>query len=111
MMNKSEMQALIADEAAHEYFWEEYNRARARADAATLRRLELLCDALAILKLRRAGLDARRLIGALTKDAQYNHEHLGEAVNEGNYPTLVERRAFNQAALAWATPGAATRCE
>ena len=94
LLDQQEIQALVAHEVGHEYFWDEYARARRDDDRRRLRTLELLCDGVALVTLRRAGLDPQRLSTALEKIVRYNRERFRAARNEDDYPTIEERRAF-----------------
>jgi hypothetical protein len=101
LLEPDELQALVAHEVGHEYFWGEYARARADDDRPLLRKLELLCDGVAVLTLRRAGMDPGRLTSAIEKVLRYNRERFGPALNEGHYPTAGERRTFARRLVAW----------
>jgi Zn-dependent protease with chaperone function len=94
LLDSEELQALVAHEVGHEFFWNEYAAARRHDDAPELRRLELVCDGLAIVTLRRAGMDPKRLTSALEKVLRYNRDRFGAASNEHHYPSATERRAF-----------------
>jgi predicted SprT family Zn-dependent metalloprotease len=57
LLNQEEFAALVDHEIGHEYVWVEYRRAQNRHDHARIRELELRCDGIAVLTLRRLGLD------------------------------------------------------
>src|SRR6185436_1506668 len=57
LLEAEELQALVAHEIGHEYVWREFQDAARRRDNRRLRELELFCDGVAILTLRRAGVD------------------------------------------------------
>jgi hypothetical protein len=101
LLDSEELQALVAHEVGHEYFWSEYFRARRENDRSLLQTLELLCDGLAIVTLRRAGIDPQRLTSALEKIAQYNRDRFGAALNEDDYPAVGERRRFARRLVEW----------
>lgn len=101
LLDAEELQALVAHEVGHEYFWSEYFRARRDDDRSRLQTLELLCDGLAILTLRRAGVDPGRLTSALEKILRYNRDRFGAALNEGDYPAIGERRRFARRLVEW----------
>lgn len=101
LLDAEELQALFAHEIGHEYFWEESLRARRDHDRPLLQTLELLCDGLAIVTLRRAGLDPRRLTSALAKLGRYNRDRFGAAFNEADYPAFKVRRTFARRLLEW----------
>jgi hypothetical protein len=100
LLGPEELQALVAHEIGHEYFWGEYFRARRDDDRPALRKLELLCDGFAIVTLRRAGTDPAHLFSALEKLVRYNRERFG-ALNEDHYPAIGERRTFGRRLAAW----------
>jgi predicted Zn-dependent protease len=101
LLEPQELQALAAHEVGHEYFWNEYYRARQDDDRALLRRLELVSDGIAILTLRRAGADPRRLTSAIRKVVEYNRDRLGAPRNEDRYPAIGERRTFAERLVEW----------
>ena len=92
LLTSEELQALVAHEIGHEYVWQQYESAKTRKDAKRLRELELVCDAIAIVTLRRIGVAPERLESASEKVFWYNRERLGVALNNGNYPSLKARR-------------------
>jgi hypothetical protein len=101
LLDPEELQALVAHEVGHEYFWSEYFRARRDNDRSLLQTLELICDGLAIVTLRRAGTDPRRLTSALEKVLRYNRDRFGAALNEDDYPAIGERRRFARRLVEW----------
>ena len=101
LLDPEELQALVAHEVGHEYFWSEYFRARRDNDRSLLQTLELICDGLAIVTLRRAGTDPKRLTSALEKVLRYNRDRFGAALNEGDYPAIGERRRFARRLIEW----------
>jgi predicted Zn-dependent protease len=101
LLDAGQLQALVAHEIGHEFFWMEYVRARRDDDRAGLRRLELMCDGIAIVTLMRAGIDPARLTSALERVIRYNRDRVGAALNEDHYPTIAERRTFNRRLVAW----------
>lgn len=100
LLGLEELQALVAHEIGHEYFWGEYFRARRDDDRPGLRRLELLCDGVAIVTLRRARIDPAHLSSALERVVRYNRDRFG-ALNEDHYPAIGERRTFGRRLVAW----------
>lgn len=92
LVSSDELKALVAHEIGHEYIWQEYADAKASKDAKRLRELELVCDVIAIRTLVNLGLPPERLEIAVEKTSWYNRERFGVASNEGNYPSLNERR-------------------
>jgi Zn-dependent protease with chaperone function len=101
LLDAGELQALVAHEVGHEYFWDEYFQGRRDNSHSSLRRLELLCDGFAVITLQRVGLDPKRLTAALEKVGRYNRERFGVALTENNYPPLSERRRFVGRLVQW----------
>jgi hypothetical protein len=93
ILSEKEIQALLTHEIAHEYFWQEFQEARARADLKSLRRIELACDCVAASALARIGVSGDFLVSAIEKVYRYNRERFGVALNESAYPSVDERRA------------------
>jgi hypothetical protein len=87
-----ELAALVAHEIGHEYVWQQFADAKAHRDAGRLRELELICDAIAVRTLVHLGRRPERLQTAIEKTSWYNRERLGVALNEGDYPSLKERK-------------------
>jgi len=103
LVNKEEFAALVAHEIGHEYVWTEYQLAVRRGDSEHVRELELRCDGVAVLTLRRLGLKPERLIRAVEMLTWYNEQrHL--AVDWKEYVSRDERRSFIRAvaSLPWA---------
>ena len=101
LLDADELQALVAHEVGHEYFWGEYFLARRDNRQSFLRRLELLCDGFAVITLERVGVNPERLISALDKISRYNRDRFGVAVTETNYPALGDRRRFVERLVEW----------
>jgi Zn-dependent protease with chaperone function len=100
-LDAEELQALVAHEVGHEYFWDEYFRARRDNSQSSLRRLELLCDGWAVITLERVGLNPKRLTSALEKLVRYNRDRFGVALNDDDYPAVSERRRFVGRLVEW----------
>ena len=94
LLNAEELQALAAHEMGHEYIWQEYAEARRQKDTKGMRELELVCDAIAMRTLARAGVPPKQLQTAIEKVLWFNRERLGVALNEDNYPSAKERMAL-----------------
>lgn len=92
LMTSDELAALAAHEIGHEYVWQQFAGAKARRDTGRLRELELICDAIAARTLVRLDRAPVRLQTALEKMSWYNLERFGVALNEGDYPSLKERK-------------------
>ena len=101
LLDADELQALLAHEVGHEYVWTERERAFRLADRNSLKDLELVCDAIAIVTLHELGMDASRLMTAIQKIGRFNRQRFGSAINEKDYPTVAQRQAFAGAVTAW----------
>jgi hypothetical protein len=55
--SEAELRGIIAHELAHEYLWEERDRAFKEKDQSSLREIELFCDAVAAITLKAIGDD------------------------------------------------------
>lgn len=99
MVSADELQAMVAHEVGHDFFWTEYERARDSGDAAARSELELRCDAIAVLTLLELDLDPGLLISAARKLTRFN-ERLGTAADTGHYPSVAEREWFTRAVVA-----------
>src|SRR5215208_2340378 len=75
LLNAQEFAALVAHELGHDYLWRDYAIASQNGDHAAIRELELRCDGVAVLVLRRAGLSAELLVSALKTATWFNQEH------------------------------------
>jgi len=102
LLNAAELQASVAHEIGHEYVWAEYLDAARRNDDRRLKELELICDGVAILTLRRAGIDPGALVTATGKIARFNASSTGPSGNAHRYPSDSERKRFAQAIVVWA---------
>ena len=102
-LDADQLRAAVAHEAAHEYVWEEWQRADKRDDWKRLRELELVCDGIAVVILQQLGLETSSLIRAFEKLTYSNLLWLGSLPNPSRYPTLAERREFARKVAAWMT--------
>jgi len=105
LLSGEEFAALVGHEIAHEYVWTEYQLAVQRGDHAGLRELELRCDGIAALTLRRLGLNPDRLVSAVQTLTWYNEQRKFTA-NREDYVSRADRRAFIRvvAQLPWREP-------
>jgi len=101
LLEADELQALVAHEIGHEYFWAESFHARRDTNQSSLRRLELLCDGFAVVTLAHAGVSPHRLTSALDKIVRHNRDRFGGALNEDSYPSVTERRRFVGRLVEW----------
>jgi hypothetical protein len=65
-LSAEELQAVVAHELGHEYFWGELMAARQQKNHAAASAIELLCDGVAVITLQRLGLAPAKLISAFT---------------------------------------------
>ena len=103
VLDADQLRAAVAHEAAHEYVWEEWQRADKRDDWKRLRELELVCDGIAVVILQQLGLETSSLIRGFEKLTYLNLLWLGSPPNPSRYPTLAERREFAREVAAWMT--------
>jgi len=80
----------------------EYHEANKRHDNRRLKELELFCDGIAILTLRRVGLGPAPLLTATEKITTFNLLSTAPAWNAEKYPSAGERRRFARAVVKWA---------
>ncbi len=96
ILTQEELQAAVAHEMGHEYFWEEYELARKASDNEAIREIELRCDGIALITMNSLGLDATHLTSQVTKITRFN-ERLGATASENRYTSLGERMKFIRA--------------
>ncbi len=84
LLSVEELQASVAHEAGHEYIWAQYETARQRKDFERLQELEMYCDIVSVVTLRRAGIDPSRLISCFEELLRYTHERFGPHPNEAH---------------------------
>jgi hypothetical protein len=99
LVSAAELQALVAHEIGHDYFWDEYQHASQRNETRVLREVELKCDGIAALTLVELGIDPRVITSAVRKLTRFN-EKLGATANVRNYLSPSKRERFLQAVLA-----------
>ena len=92
-LSAAELQALVAHEIGHDYFWPDFEAAFARNDKNELQELELRCDAIAVLTLVALQLDPLTLADGLRKLARFN-DLIGATANADEYPSLRQRERF-----------------
>jgi hypothetical protein len=104
LLSVSELQAAVAHEIGHEYFWSEYGDTRLTPSAATRRTVELKCDGIAALTLLALRLDVSHLSSAMKKITQFN-EGRGARTQAVAYPSVGERERFLRSLLEMTTAG------
>jgi hypothetical protein len=105
VLSATELQALVAHEIGHDYFWEPYLSARSHGDTVALQEIELKCDVIAVLTLAALGLDPAALGRAARKMARFNVRVA--IANADEYPTPAERNEFLRVLVS--TRGASVR--
>jgi hypothetical protein len=98
LVSAVELQALVAHEMGHDYFWSDYQQARERRDLRALREVELKCDGIAALTLVALGLPPAALMSAERKVRRFN-ERINAVANADAYPSSSERERFIRAVV------------
>jgi hypothetical protein len=93
LVNAEEFSALVAHEIAHDFVWDDYRHAMQWADHARMQKLELRCDGIAVLTMRRLGLEPEHLVRAIRKMTRFNQRR-GAIARAADYLPLNERIAF-----------------
>ncbi len=97
LLTGSELQAISAHEAGHDFFWPRWESARAASNRESLQEIELLCDGLAILAAFSLRLDSSVWLSGLEKLESFNQQRFGAAAYDSSYPLFAERRRFAEA--------------
>lgn len=93
LVSGAELQALVAHEIGHEYFWADFEGTLERGDKRGRQELELKCDGIAVLTLIALGGDPASLRAGLRKQLRFN-EAIGAIANADDYPVLQDRERF-----------------
>jgi hypothetical protein len=99
LLTAHELQAVVAHELAHEYFSDEYEAARHDMRYDRVKEIELRCDGVSIITLRRLGLDPASLLSAVSKLTKFNDRRRFPN-NPNLVPSVEERADFSQAVIA-----------
>jgi hypothetical protein len=92
LVDTDELVALVAHELGHDYFWDAFDKARQEGDQRSLQELESRCDGIAVIAMGRMGVDAERLVSAVTR---LSHPKRGWTfANDTRYPPLDQRVRF-----------------
>jgi hypothetical protein len=78
---------MVAHESAHDRIWEQWEMAREREDHRLLQELELYCDGIAILTLRRLGIKVSKWMTGLEKMHRFNRQRFGLTFAIPRWPT------------------------
>ena len=90
LLIESELQAVVAHELAHEWYWDEYRLARGFNQDDKVQEIELRCDGIAILALVRLRLNPAQIISAMRKMGNYDRATAGA----NRYVAPCERLTF-----------------
>jgi hypothetical protein len=93
ILSAEELQAAVAHELGHEYFWDEFELARQQTHYTKLQELELRCDGIAVIALNELALNPENLIRAVKKLNRYNGRR-GTDTTVQRYVSLKEREGF-----------------
>jgi hypothetical protein len=98
LLTAEELQASVAHEIGHDYFWREYQVAEEQRRYKDMQEIELRCDGIAIVTLHRLGLDPSLMISTVARMMKFN-ERMGTMDKAHLYTSLDERRRFNRAMI------------
>lgn len=93
LVSAPELQALVAHEIGHDYFWSEFEGSRAQRDKQARQELELKCDGIAVVTLMVLELEPADLTAGLRRLWRFN-EALGATANADLYPPMRDRERF-----------------
>lgn len=94
ILTAPELQAVVAHELGHEYYWTRFELARQNHEYTELQELELRCDGIAVMTLEHLGLEPASLISAITKLNKYNAHPGSPSSQNQTYVAFNERVAF-----------------
>jgi len=84
LLSEKELQAAVAHEMGHEYFWHEFQEARRNKQYELMREIELRCDGIAVITLDQLGFDPANLISAISRIQTFNLKMM--PANSFSYP-------------------------
>jgi Zn-dependent protease with chaperone function len=93
ILTPEELQAIVAHELAHEYFWNEYELARQNKRLRVMQELELRCDGIAVITLVQLGFDPENLISGITRLMKFNERKGISTISDSHLP-LEDRTHF-----------------
>ena len=100
LLGVEELQAVLAHEIGHQYLSVAQARERALEAQRSVKDVELLCDAVAIVLLGDLEIDWSRLVAGIERITKYNWL-FDRNVEERTYPSFPERRKFAREVAAW----------
>lgn len=92
ILSAEELQAVLAHELGHEYYWNRFELARQNHDYSQVQELELRCDGIAVITLLNVGINPENLISAITKLNKHN-QRPGSPSSQ-DYVAFKERITF-----------------
>lgn len=98
LLTPEELQAVVAHELGHEYFPAEYEPARQSKQYESVKEVELRCDAVAVITMRRLRLNPGSLLSGVSKLTKFN-ETRGVKTSPNLVSSLDERVSFCQAMI------------
>ena len=98
LLSAGELEGIVAHEMGHDFFWHDYDDARDRRDSSALQTIELKCDGIAVLTMRRLGIDPVLVESAVRALARFNVRL--KPLDETNYPDTETRAQFMRDVLA-----------
>ena len=99
ILSAEELQATAAHELGHEYFWDEFERARQQEQHKRLQELELRCDGIAVITLIELGLNPERVLSSFQKLNAYNG-YKEEETRAERYVSSMDRERFIRSMIA-----------
>jgi len=94
ILTAEELQAVVAHELGHEYYWNEFEAARHNHDYSKIQELELRCDGIAVMTLKHLSLDPTSLISAIAKLNKHNSHPGSSSPQNQNYVAFDKRVEF-----------------
>jgi hypothetical protein len=94
ILTAAELQAVVAHELGHEYYWTRFELARKNHEYTELQELELRCDGIAVITLEHLGLGSASLISAIAKLNKHNGHSDDSSAQNHDYVAFNERIAF-----------------
>ena len=94
ILTAEELQAVVAHELGHEYYWNEFEVARHNHDYPEMQELELRCDGIAVTTLEHLGLEPASLVSAIAKLNKYNAHPGSTSGQNQTYVSFKDRVAF-----------------
>ena len=91
LLTAEELQAVVAHELGHEYYWTRFEDARQKNHYSEVQELDLRCDGIALITLQHLGVNPSNLISGISKLHRNNNQP-----NSPHYIAFNERVEFIQ---------------